>query len=141
MLKGIINILSYIIGGFDETFFVLVIVLIIDFLTNICVNIYQKKNSKIINLKYFIKVGGYFLILVFAEVIDKILVKESMMRQMIVYFFVASIGINVMEAWAKIGIALPHKMFSVLKELKEEEDGEETLSEKQDSKEGSSLSN
>ena len=45
MLKGIINILSYIIGGFDETFFVLVIVLIIDFLTNICVNIYQKKNS------------------------------------------------------------------------------------------------
>ena len=101
MLKGVINILSYIIGGFDETFFVLVIVLIIDFLTNICVNIYQKKNSKIINLKYFIKVGGYFLILVFAEVIDKILVKESMMRQMIVYFFVASIGINVMEACLK----------------------------------------
>ena len=134
-LKSFFNILAYLLGGFDKNFIVFLIVLLIDFLTNISYYIYEKKYRKILSSKNFLKV------LAFANVIDKILVKESMMRQMLIYFFIASMGMSIMELWVKMGIPLPHKIFGVLKELKEEEDGEETLSEKSDSKEGSSLSN
>ena len=140
-MKYILNILAYILGGFDRTLAVFLIVLLIDFLTNISYYIYEKKYKKILNIKNFLKVLGYFLILAFAVVIDRILVKESMMRQMMVYFFIASIGMSVMELWVKMGIALPHKIFSVLTELKEEEDGTETIGEKSNSEERSSLSN
>ncbi len=140
-LKSFFNILAYLLGGFDKNFIVFLIVLLIDFLTNISYYIYEKKYRKILSSKNFLKVLGYFLVLAFANVIDKILVKESMMRQMLIYFFIASMGMSIMELWVKMGIPLPHKIFGVLKELKEEEDGEETLSEKSDSKEGSSLSN
>ena len=140
-MKYILNILAYILGGFDRTLAVFLIVLLIDFLTNISYYIYEKKYKKILNAKNFLKVLGYFLILAFAVVIDRILVKESMMRQMMVYFFIASIGMSVMELWVKMGIALPHKIFSVLTELKEEEDGTETIGEKSNSEERSSLSN
>ena len=125
--------ISYIFGGIDKHFILFITILIIDFLTNICISFYNQKFKTFFNRKMIIKYVGYILILVFAAVIDTIMENENMIRNTIIYFFIANEGIMVMENWSKMGLPLPHKIFAILNELKEEEDGSKTGGQKQDS--------
>ncbi len=126
LLKG----LSFIFGGFDEAFYVLISTSLIEFITTLC-NCLYNKTWKPLNTKYFIKKIGYFLIIILAAIVDLILSQENMLRLMLIYFLVASDALIILKLWAKMGIPLPHKIFGVLNELKEEEDGNQTPSEKQ----------
>ena len=79
--------ISYIFGGIDKHFILFITILIIDFLTNICISFYNQKFKTFFNRKMIIKYVGYILILVFAAVIDIIMENENMIRNTIIYFF------------------------------------------------------
>ncbi len=124
------SVISYILGGIDKHLILFITIIISDFLTNFCLAFYNKTIKKFINRKTVIKYLGYILILIFASVIDIIMQNTNMIRNTLIYFFIANEGMNIMENWSKMGLPLPHKIFTILNELKEEEDGKETPSPK-----------
>lgn len=117
-----LSISTYFFGGFDQAFFILLIVIGIDYLTGVCKAILNRKLNSIVGLKGIIKKVGYFLIVALSVLLDKIMGNNSAIRTLVIYFFVANEGISILENWGHMGLPLPNKIYQVLEQLKEGED-------------------
>lgn len=108
---------SYIFGGIDSAFIILLIIMALDYITGICKAIYKKELNSFIGVKGIIKKFGYLLIVALAVLIDK-LIGDSGIRSLVIYFFIANEGISILENWGMMGLPLPKKIYDVLEQLK-----------------------
>lgn len=113
------SVFSYLFGGIDSSFFVLVIVMIFDYLTGICKAIYFKTVNSRIGIKGIIKKVGYFLIVSLSALLDEILDSNTMIRTFVIFFFIANEGISILENWGSMGLPLPKKLMEFFEDLKQ----------------------
>ena len=109
----------YLVGGFDIAIQSLLIVIVIDYLTGIASAIYNKELSSKIGFKGIIKKFCYILVVALSVVIDNLLGSSGLIRNLVIYFFVANDGLSIIENMAEMNIKLPKKLIDVLEQIKE----------------------
>lgn len=102
-----INNLTFLFGKMDTLFKTFLILIIIDYITGICKSIYQKKLSSKISSKGIVKKIGYLIIIVVAQLIDNLYINSISVRDTLLYMFITSEIISILENTNDLGIKLP----------------------------------
>ena len=108
----------YLLGGYDIALQSLIIVIIIDYITGLASAIYNKELSSKIGLKGILKKFSYLCIVALSVVIDRITGQSGLIRNLVIYFFVANDGLSVIENLAEMGVKLPTKLVDSLEQIK-----------------------
>ena len=111
----------WLVGGFDLAFKTLGIIMILDYITGVISAIYKKKVNSKIGFKGILKKSLYFIVIILATLLDKLL-NQDIIRYVVIYFFVANDGISIIENIAKCNVKLPKKLLEVLEQLKNDND-------------------
>lgn len=120
----ILGICTYIFGGLDKIFLILLTVIVIDYITGLCRAIINKKLNSMIGIKGIIKKIGYLLIVAVSVVIDSMTNTPNVVRSLVINFFIVNEIISIVENWGQMGLPLPDKLLQVLDQLKGgEQDG------------------
>ncbi len=120
----ILGICTYIFGGLDKIFLILLTVIVIDYITGLCRAIINKKLNSMIGIKGIIKKIGYLLIVAVSVVIDSMTNTPNVVRSLVINFFIVNEIISIVENWGQMGLPLPDKLLQVLEQLKGgEQDG------------------
>ena len=112
----------YLLGGFDNALECLIVVVILDYITGVIAAWYNKKLDSKIGLKGIVKKLTYFLLVVLSVEIDKILGQVGIIRNLVIYFFVANDGLSVLENVGKMNIPIPKKLKDALIQLSEDKE-------------------
>lgn len=122
LLNNIVSVILttfvYLVGGFDIAIQSLLIVIFIDYLTGIVSAIYNKNLSSRIGLKGIIKKFCYLLVVALSVVIDNLLGQSGLIRNLVIYFFVANDGLSIIENMAEMNVKLPEKLIDALEQIK-----------------------
>lgn len=120
----ILGICTYIFGGLDKIFLILLTVIVIDYITGLCRAIINKKLNSMIGIKGIIKKIGYLLIVAVSVAIDTMTNTPNVVRSLVINFFIVNEIISIVENWGQMGLPLPDKLLQVLEQLKGgEQDG------------------
>lgn len=114
----ILTSLIYILGGLDIALKSLIIIVIIDYITGIISAIYNKKLNSKVGFKGILKKVVYFFAIALSVVIDNLSGQTGVIRNLIIYFFVANDSLSIIENLAEMNVKLPKKLVEVLEQLK-----------------------
>jgi len=112
----------YLLGGFDKALECLIIVVILDYITGVISAWYNKKLDSKVGIKGIVKKFTYFLLVVLSVEIDKTLGQVGIIRNLVIYFFVANDGLSILENVGKMNIPIPKKLKEALLQLSEEKE-------------------
>lgn len=112
----------YLLGGFDKALECLIVVVVLDYITGVISAWYNKKLDSKIGIKGIVKKFTYFLLVVLSVQIDKTLGQVGIIRNLVIYFFVANDGISILENIGKMNIPIPKKLKEALLQLSEEKE-------------------
>ena len=115
----------YLLSGFDNALECLIVVVILDYITGVISAWYNKKLDSKVGLKGIVKKLTYFLLVVLSVEIDKILGQVGIIRNLVIYFFVANDGLSVLENVGKMNIPIPKKLKDALIQLSEDKEDTE----------------
>ncbi len=116
-LTGAVAFLSYIFGGSDLIFKVLIIFIVFDYLTGIAAAIYTKTLNSQTGFKGIIKK----LIILTVVAISHwagLITGAEMIRTVVISFYIANEGISIMENAVRCDIPVPDKLKELLEQLK-----------------------
>ena len=119
IISVVLTFFIYFVGGWDIAIQSLLIVIVIDYLTGIASAIYNKKLSSKTGLKGILKKFCYLLVVGLSVVIDNLLGNSGLVRNLVIYFFVANDGLSIIENMAEMNIKLPKKLIESLEQIKE----------------------
>lgn len=122
IISIILTAFIYLVGGVDIALISLLIVMILDYITGVLSAIYNKKLNSKIGLKGILKKVSYLCIIALSVIIDNITGQIGVIRNLIIYFFVANDGISIIENIGKMNINLPKKLIDVLEQLKNKDE-------------------
>lgn len=114
----VVTVVSYLFGGMDVLFIVLITLLVIDYLTGLLAAIYSKKLSSEIGFKGIVKKVAMLLIVAVAHMIGQA-VGMPELRSLIVGFYIANEAISVLENTGRMGVPFPAKLREVLEQIKQ----------------------
>jgi toxin secretion/phage lysis holin len=132
-MKDIINIIQiivaaiggtigYFLGGLDGFLYALIVFVVIDYLTGIMVAILERKLSSEVGFRGIFKKVLIFSLVAVAHIIDSQLIQTgSAIRTAVIFFYLSNEGISIIENTAKIGLPIPEKLKTVLKQLNKED--------------------
>ena len=122
IMSVILTTFIYLLGGVDVALQCLLVMIILDYISGIASAIYNKNLDSKIGLKGILKKFMYLVIVCVSVIIDKIVGKTSVVRTLVIYFFVANDGLSIIENMGKMGIPLPKKLIDTLNQLKNKGD-------------------
>lgn len=128
VLAALLGYVAKFLGGFDSLLVTLVILIATDYVTGVIGAIYEKKLSSSIGYKGIIKKVIMLLVVGVAVTLQRILPDALPLREMTILFFIANEGLSVLENAAKV-IPLPQKLKSVLLQLKDKAEDDDTSDE------------
>lgn len=109
----------YLFGGLDIALQSLLVVIIIDYLTGVASAVYNKELNSKTGLKGILKKFGYLCVVALSVIIDRITGTSGVIRNLVIYFFVANDGLSIVENLAQMGVKLPEKLINALEQIKE----------------------
>lgn len=112
----------YLLGGFDKALECLIVVVVLDYITGVISAWYNKKLDSKVGIKGIVKKFTYFLLVVLSVEIDKTLGQVGIIRNLVIYFFVANDGLSILENIGKMNIPIPKKLKEALLQLSEEKE-------------------
>ena len=95
-------------GGCDTLFKSFLIFIIVDYISGLLKAIKYKKLNSDIGVNGIIKKFGYILIVVIATSFDTLFNNNMMIRNSIIYMFIANEGISILENLSLIGVPIPN---------------------------------
>ena len=124
MLNIILNylgkIISFFLGELDGLLYALVIFVILDYITGVCVAVQTKKLPSNIGAKGIAKKVAIFLMISVAHVADQYLVESTdVLRSVTTLFYLSNEGISIFENVCKIGLPLPGRLKNLLEKFKD----------------------
>ena len=122
ILSAIFTTFIYVFGGWDVALISLLIAIFIDYITGVLSAIYNKKLSSRTGLKGILKKVGYLCVVALSVVIDNITNETGIIRNLVIYFFVANDGISILENMSEMDIPLPKKLIEILDQIRKEND-------------------
>lgn len=117
---GVIGgLLAKLFGGFDVLFYVLVALVVIDYITGLLKAIYLKQVSSNIGFKGLCKKVIIFLVVVVANLIGVLMGDNLAIREVVIVFFIANEGISILENAAVVYPNIPSSLKDVLLQLRD----------------------
>lgn len=115
--------MSWLVGGMDALFIALVLLVVIDYITDIVAAwMGGTLNSKVGFCGILAKVC-IFALVVMAHFVD-VAIGTNYLREVVVGFFIANEGISILENAGKVGVPIPGKLKDVLEQLSEDSDSD-----------------
>lgn len=110
----------YLLGGWDVSLICLVIVIALDYISGIMKAFVMKSLSSKIGLYGLLKKIGLLLVVMLAVVVDRVTGNTGMIRNLVIYYFVANEGLSIIENLGQAGVPIPSSIKKALKALKKE---------------------
>ena len=118
IIASILTTFIFLLGGIDIALISLLIIIVLDYVTGILSAFYNKQLSSKIGYKGIIKKVSYFIIILVAVLLDRLLGETNLIRTFMIYYFVANEGLSIIENVGEMGIKLPKKLLDALEQLK-----------------------
>jgi toxin secretion/phage lysis holin len=116
------GVLGWLLGGFDSLVYALIAFVAIDYITGIFVAIHKRKVSSEIGYKGICKKVMIFLLVAIGNIIDQHIIRTgTAIRTMIIMFYLTNEGISIIENAGKLGVPIPRKLKSTIKQLCEKD--------------------
>lgn len=110
-------------GGKDGLLYALLVLVILDYVTGVLNAIDQKRLSSSVGYKGIARKVLIFVLVGTANVVDVyILGKAGVLRATVIFFYISNEGISILENAAYLGLPVPQKFQSVLKQLHQKEE-------------------
>jgi toxin secretion/phage lysis holin len=124
-IKSILTIVSaivgYLFGKFDGLMYALLSMICIDYVTGLICAVVNKQLSSQIGFKGILKKVCILIIVSVSHIIDSTLLSESrVLYSSVVAFYLVNETISILENVSVLGIPLPNKLKSVLKQLNDD---------------------
>lgn len=110
----------YLLGGWDVSLICLVIVIALDYISGVMKAFVLKSLSSKIGLYGLMKKIGLLLVVMLAVVVDRVTGNTGMIRNLVIYYFVANEGLSIIENLGQAGVPVPQSIKKALKALKKE---------------------
>ena len=124
-LASVGGVASWLFGGFDYLFIVLIAFVVVDYITGVMSAIVQKKLSSAVGAKGILKKVLIILIIAIGQLIDMLLHSPGVLRTALIFFYVANEGVSIIENAAIIGLPVPETLKKVLAQIKKKGEGDE----------------
>ena len=122
---AICGIFGFLYGKADGLIYALLAFIILDYVTGLTVACINKKLSSDVGYKGIAKKGVILIIVSIGNIVDiYILGGGAVCRSTVIGFYLANEGISILENAGNLGIPLPKKLVSVLKQLKNDNNKE-----------------
>lgn len=110
-------------GGKDGLLYALLVLVILDYVTGVLNAIDQKRLSSSVGYKGIARKVLIFVLVGTANVVDVyILGKAGVLRATVIFFYISNEGISILENASYLGLPVPQKFQSVLKQLHQKEE-------------------
>lgn len=117
---------GFLFGEFDGLMYALIAFMVLDYISGVLVAIAQKELSSKVGFKGIAKKVIILSLVAVGHILDvHVLGGGAVCRSAVLGFYIANEGISILENAAELGLPLPKKLVSVLKQLKEKEDKDE----------------
>lgn len=114
-MEFIISIASIFLDTTDQLLYVLILFVILDYITGVCVAIQERKISSEIGAKGISKKVGIFAFISLCHIADRYLLNTpSVLQTVTTTFYIANEGISVIENIGRLGIPYPKKVKELL---------------------------
>ena len=110
----------FLLGGLDIALITLLVVMVLDYLTGVISAFYKKELSSKVGFKGILKKFFYLIIIALSVRIDNLVGSSELIRNFVIYYFVANDGLSIIENAGEIGLKLPKKLYDALEQLKGE---------------------
>ena len=122
---AICGIVGFLYGKADGMIYALLAFIILDYVTGLTVACINKNLSSEVGFKGIAKKVVILLLVAVGHILDVyILGGGAVCRSTVIGFYLANEGISILENAGNLGIPLPKKLVSVLKQLKNDNDKE-----------------
>ena len=122
---AICGIVGFLYGKADGLIYALITFIIVDYVTGVIVACVNKNLSSEVGFKGIAKKVVILLVVAVGNIVDiYILDGGTVCRSTVIGFYLANEGISILENAGKLGIPLPKKLVSVLKQLKNDNNKE-----------------
>lgn len=112
------GVIGYFLGDLDGMLTALLIFIVLDYITGVMCGIIEKKLSSEIGFKGIFKKVCILLIVGMANIIDVHMIGTgSTVRGIVLCFYISNEGISVLENASRIGLPIPEKLKTILKQL------------------------
>ena len=122
ILAGIGTGLVYLWGGFDVAMQCLLVAIVLDYVSGIIKAFVLKQLSSSIGFKGILKKFGVLVVVALAVLIDRVTGESGAIRTLVIYYFVANEGLNIIENMGLAGLPIPKSIKEALKALKKQGD-------------------
>lgn len=110
--------INYLFGYSDGLLHLLIAAVMIDYITGVCVAIYEKKLSSNIGFRGIVKKIAIFCLVSLSHTIDHVLLHdEAALRTITTIFYISNECISVFENIGRLNLPLPDKLKNVLTHL------------------------
>ena len=121
-VSGIATAVSFLFGGWDMPIQGLLLFIVIDFITGLIKAWHNNElNSKVCKDGIIKKIGYLFLVVV-SVFLDRVAGETGVIRNLVIYFFIANEGLSILENWGQMGVWYPKILKEKLEQLRGEED-------------------
>ncbi|MCH3972870.1 MAG: phage holin family protein [Oscillospiraceae bacterium] len=118
--------LGYFLGGCDGLLYALLIFVICDYITGVLCAISDKKLSSEVGFRGICRKVLIFLLVGIGNVIDvQVLGQPGVLRTAIIFFYLSNEGLSLTENAAHLGLPIPEKLKTVLKQLHDRDEKED----------------
>ena len=126
-LRGVLSIVGGILGGFlggmDGLLYALICFIVLDYITGVLSAIDQRRLSSAVGFKGIARKIIIFVLVGVANILDiYILGHASVLRAAVIFFYISNEGISILENASHLGLPVPEKLQSVLKQLQQKEE-------------------
>lgn len=113
-------------GGLDGFMYAMIAFVLVDYITGVIAAAINKELSSDVGFKGICKKVMEFLLVGIANVLDMQILKQgAVMRDIVIFFYVANEGLSILENATRIGIPVPEPLKKMLKQLKDKGDGKD----------------
>ena len=110
------GVITFVLGGMDTVFCVLLCVMAIDYITGVLNGIKAKTLSSKIGFLGLLKKIGILLIVALSHLCGNILNMPET-RSLVIGFYIANEGISILENAGRLGVPLPEKLRNILEQV------------------------
>lgn len=116
----LVSILEKAMGGFDNFLYALAIVMAVEFITGLISAVWDKKRSGMEWMKEILKKIIIFSLVAVGNVVDiHIIGGGNVIRTAVIFFYLSTEGISVLENVVRTGLPVPGKLKASLERLRE----------------------
>lgn len=120
--EGLIEAISQLLGQ-NQLLYALILFVIMDYITGVCVAIQRKALSSQIGTKGITKKIAMFIVIAFCHVLDVYLTGTGApLESVATLFYTTNEGISILENSSALGVPLPAKLQQTLATLKKKQD-------------------